>query len=254
MSKTIDMTPSWSGVLPILLAAYSNKDYKAIEAAQQELKRMAELADLWVDYSKALEPMQAEKNQAESVQALVDFIDSQFVGRRLNISTGTGKEVRRGELFDWHTNDAAVKSVIAQGLITSVEGWRSHQVTVVTHSRKAFSEPKIPAARAVKLHDIAENIACADSVANAQPQPVRRLSESRTIIDFLHFVNSQPIGAVLEIATSQYAGNHGAVFDYRSTAPAVRSMIKRGFLEGESCFRFYRVTVVAHCYWEDEDV
>jgi hypothetical protein len=155
--ETINATPSWAAVLPMLLAAYSDGSVEGIDIAQQELERMAKAADRWVDYSQALDSVQAEKKQAESV-------------------------------------------------------------------------------------------------ANAQPQPVRRLSKSRTIIDFLDFVNSQPIGAVLEIATSQYAGNHGAVFDYRSTAPAVRSMIKQGFLEGESCFRFYRVTVVAHCYWEDEEL
>jgi len=255
VSKTIDMTPSWSGVLPILLAAYSNKDYKAIDAAQQELKRMAELADLWVDYSKALEPMQAEKNQAESVQALVDFIDSHPVGRRLNISTGTGGEVHRGEVFDWHTNDAAVKSVIAQGLITSVEGWRSHQVTVVTHSRNAFLEPKIPAARAAKLHKIAESIVCADSVANDQPQSVKRASASQKVRCLMAFVNIHPVGTVLEISDFQYAGDRRyslrcvtdcLAFDYRTNARAVRAVIGRGLLKAVRCWGVDGVEVVAH--------
>ena len=164
MSKTIDMTPSWSGVLPILLAAYSNKDYKAIDAAQQELKRMAELADLWVDYSKALEPMQAEKNQAES-------------------------------------------------------------------------------------------IVCADSVANDQPQSVKRASASQKVRCLMAFVNIHPVGTVLEISDFQYGGNQRyslrcvrdcLAFDYSTSARAVRAVIGRGLLKAVPFLTFDGVEVVAH--------
>ncbi len=50
--ETIDVTPTWSGILPALLTVYSdgNKDGKQI--AIEELKRMAELADLYVKSQK----------------------------------------------------------------------------------------------------------------------------------------------------------------------------------------------------------
>ena len=254
--KTIDMTPSWSGVLPMLLAAYSDGSVEGIDIAQQELERMAALADRWVDYSSTLEePVQAEQIQAESVandqpqsvkrasksqkvRCLIAFVNIHPVGTVLEVYRAKkvlqekhyGLRCVRDELsFDYSTSARALRAVIGRGLLRAVRFSGLDGVEVVAHSG-------------------------ADSVANAQRKPVRRLSKSQKIIDLLEFVNSQPIGNVLEIATSQYAGQHGAMFDYRSTAPAVRSMIHQGFLEGESCFRFYRVTVVAHCYWEDEEV
>lgn len=42
---TIDMTPTWVGVLPMLLAAYENGSAKGRAIALEELQRMAKLAD-----------------------------------------------------------------------------------------------------------------------------------------------------------------------------------------------------------------
>lgn len=63
------------------------------------------------------------------------------------------------------------------------------------------------------------------------------------------FIKTKPIGAVLEIATSQYASNTtppGHSFDYHSTAPAVRSLIKSGLLKGWCGWRYYEVEVLTH--------
>jgi len=46
----VDLTPTWEGILPLLLAAYNSDTYKARTAAEQELRRMAKLADKWVDH------------------------------------------------------------------------------------------------------------------------------------------------------------------------------------------------------------
>jgi len=65
------------------------------------------------------------------------------------------------------------------------------------------------------------------------------------VSDLRSFIEGQPVGVVLEIATSQYADNTtppGHRFDYYSTAPAVRSLIKAGLIEGESRWRYYEVT------------
>lgn len=46
--KTIDITPTWRGVLPILLRAVrgdSKRNKESVLMAQQELYRMAEAAD-----------------------------------------------------------------------------------------------------------------------------------------------------------------------------------------------------------------
>ena len=69
------------------------------------------------------------------------------------------------------------------------------------------------------------------------------------VSDLLDFISKQPIGTKLDIATSQYATNTtapGFHFDYWSTAPAVRSLIKQGYLEGDCGWRYYGVTVVKH--------
>jgi hypothetical protein len=51
--KTIDLTPSWEGILPLLLAVYSNGEtVEAKQTAYAELSRMARLADKYVDVSK----------------------------------------------------------------------------------------------------------------------------------------------------------------------------------------------------------
>jgi hypothetical protein len=52
----IDLTPAWSAILPILLEAARTPDNKGYEAAMSELKRMAEIADLYVASQKEVLP------------------------------------------------------------------------------------------------------------------------------------------------------------------------------------------------------
>ena len=51
-NDTIDCTPTWSGVLPILTTMLSEGDTQARIAALLELERMARLADKWVAHCK----------------------------------------------------------------------------------------------------------------------------------------------------------------------------------------------------------
>tara|TARA_R100001440_G_scaffold32628_1_gene51321 strand:- start:252 stop:425 length:174 start_codon:yes stop_codon:yes gene_type:complete len=54
--KTIDMTPTWEAVTPILVVTLqSTRDPDAIDIAQQELTKMAKLADKWVKHVKETE-------------------------------------------------------------------------------------------------------------------------------------------------------------------------------------------------------
>ena len=49
---TIDITPTWEAILPIMLAAVENGTQKGRAIAKEELLRMAKLADLYVRASK----------------------------------------------------------------------------------------------------------------------------------------------------------------------------------------------------------
>lgn len=44
---TIDLTPTWAGLLPALLAAVSDGTAEGRQIAMEELKRMAGAADRW---------------------------------------------------------------------------------------------------------------------------------------------------------------------------------------------------------------
>jgi hypothetical protein len=50
MSRTIDITPTWKGVLPMLLAAWRDGNDKGRAMALEDLRRMAEAADLWNEH------------------------------------------------------------------------------------------------------------------------------------------------------------------------------------------------------------
>ena len=50
--KTIDMTPTWEGVLPIYIAGIQSGSFEGIKTATEELRRMARLADITVAAQK----------------------------------------------------------------------------------------------------------------------------------------------------------------------------------------------------------
>ena len=51
--KTVDLTPTWSGILPALLDLVRSDNYKTREIAERELRRMAGLADGYVEAQRA---------------------------------------------------------------------------------------------------------------------------------------------------------------------------------------------------------
>ena len=55
--KTIDMTPTWEAVTPILIMTLqrTKNDPDATDIAQKELIKMAKLADKWVKHVKETE-------------------------------------------------------------------------------------------------------------------------------------------------------------------------------------------------------
>lgn len=50
--KTIDMTPTWEGILPLYIAGIESGSFEGIKTATEELYRMARLADLYVAAEK----------------------------------------------------------------------------------------------------------------------------------------------------------------------------------------------------------
>lgn len=49
---TIDITPTWSGLLPALLDLLNSKKTDVRQQAYDELVRMAKAADLWNQHAK----------------------------------------------------------------------------------------------------------------------------------------------------------------------------------------------------------
>lgn len=49
---TIDCTPTWRAILPLLLTGYTEGTDKGRQIAIEELNRMADLADRFVAYQK----------------------------------------------------------------------------------------------------------------------------------------------------------------------------------------------------------
>jgi len=49
---TIDMTPTWAELLPILLAVYENGAAESRRGCFEELERMARIADAYVETMK----------------------------------------------------------------------------------------------------------------------------------------------------------------------------------------------------------
>lgn len=48
----IDMTPTWEAVLPIYLTSLMHGKFEGKRAAEEELRRMAKLADLYIAHLK----------------------------------------------------------------------------------------------------------------------------------------------------------------------------------------------------------
>ncbi len=52
--QTINCTPKWRDVLPILLACLRSENLDSIKAAEEELNKMAAIADKFVEMQKKI--------------------------------------------------------------------------------------------------------------------------------------------------------------------------------------------------------
>jgi hypothetical protein len=51
--QTVDVTPTWQGILPVLLTLLQSENLQTRDIAESELRRMAGLADGYVEVQKA---------------------------------------------------------------------------------------------------------------------------------------------------------------------------------------------------------
>lgn len=54
-TKTVDVTPTWSGILPALLTLLHSENAEARFVAQKELERMARLTDKMIAHLNSME-------------------------------------------------------------------------------------------------------------------------------------------------------------------------------------------------------
>lgn len=52
-TKAVDLTPTWQGILPALLNLLQSDNLKSRQLAESELRRMAGLADGYIESLKA---------------------------------------------------------------------------------------------------------------------------------------------------------------------------------------------------------
>ena len=52
-TQTVDLTPTWQGILPVLLTLLQSDNPQSRAIAESELRRMAGLADGYVEIQKA---------------------------------------------------------------------------------------------------------------------------------------------------------------------------------------------------------
>jgi hypothetical protein len=60
--------------------------------------------------------------------------------------------------------------------------------------------------------------------------------------DLKYFLAGRKVGDVVEVADSTTAPGHR--FDFYSTAPAVRSLIKQGYVKGDNLWRYYELKIL----------
>lgn len=77
---TIDVTPTWAGLLPVLLAIIQDGTSEGQRNAREELRRMAQAADRWNKAAKHLRPLLDEHAQAsdEALRQIAADINREF--------------------------------------------------------------------------------------------------------------------------------------------------------------------------------
>lgn len=93
MAEYIDCTPTWSGILPVLMTALRDATPEGQRMASEELRRMARLADQVGDMARELE--EAEERYGRADHDLRLCIDALM---RIDGVTGDPYEIARHAL------------------------------------------------------------------------------------------------------------------------------------------------------------
>lgn len=75
MATQIDMTPTWSAIAGVLILALENGNEKGRQAAREELKRMAKIADGWNAVAQEATEV-ARESGTERAKALIEQIET----------------------------------------------------------------------------------------------------------------------------------------------------------------------------------
>ena len=82
-TRTIDTTPTWEGLVRALIElAHTGETYESRQMAKGELRRMARLADCWVQYRKDQLEAEAELRDAAASTSSDDERDGMRDGMR----------------------------------------------------------------------------------------------------------------------------------------------------------------------------
>lgn len=103
MAEYIDCTPTWAGILPVILTALRDATPEGQRMAGEELRRMARLADQVGDMARELEEAEARYGRADRdlrvcIEALIDIEEGGYTDARplareaLNRMTCAGSE------------------------------------------------------------------------------------------------------------------------------------------------------------------
>lgn len=71
-SRTIDVTPTWAGIMPILLAAVENGTDKGRDAATAELRRLATVTDKLIAFTAKIARFTTPEDEANG--SVDDFL------------------------------------------------------------------------------------------------------------------------------------------------------------------------------------
>lgn len=75
MAEYIDVTPTWSGILPIILTALRDATPEGQRMAGEEIRRMAKLADEYAELVKEFDELRAlYEASAQDVRTLISVL------------------------------------------------------------------------------------------------------------------------------------------------------------------------------------
>lgn len=109
--KTIDITPHWEAITPVLLKILEQGKIKDSSDIKSELIRMARLADLWVEHksAKPKEKPSSKFRDDMNVFLAVEALQDAYIEEALRrVGEGYGKQTRAAKLLGFNNYQSFV--------------------------------------------------------------------------------------------------------------------------------------------------